>query len=271
MVAELRSCRVVATMFTSAKHIHFYNFGESFSKRTIEVFDKVQPAKCRSTKDMLLVGGGQDHCTFVVKQEVHYTASKVNLYQTPNIKKAHEELAEPAKLYVSREKLNTLFNFTVHMEVGDDSDDDNEGPSAKKMKIELSGEVSKNQVFCPSLRKMIKLDELVINTGLVDETPPVYSPFCRSTTDLYMYHEQYYKQGIANVACIASNTEDIDDAYDNDEEDSNTGGDDDDDERYVQWGLGDEKQRQGYQTTLCVYDAHWLPPNSKSFERRGSH
>ena len=101
---------------------------------------------------------------------------------------------------------------------------------SKKMKIELSGEVSKNQVFCTSLRKMIKLDELVIDTGLVDETPPVYSPFRRSTTDLYMYHEQYYKQGIANVACIASNTEDIDDAYGNDEEDSNTGGDDDDDD-----------------------------------------
>ena len=211
----------VSTMLTSAKHIHyFYNFGESFSKRTTEQFDRVQLAKCRSTKDMLLVGGGQDHCTFVVKQEVQYATSKPNLYQTPNVKKADEQLVVPAKPFVSQVKLNTLFNFTVHMDMEDNNDEGpSEGPSAKRIKIELSGETSKNQIFCTTLRKMVNLEELIIDSGFVDETPPVYSPFRRSTADLYMYHEKYYKQGVANVACIASDTQD--DVYGNEEEDVN--------------------------------------------------
>ena len=164
---------------------------------------------------MFLVGGGQD-CTFVVKQEVQYAASKPNLYQIPNVKKADEQLVVPAKPFVSQEKLNTLFNFTVHMDMEDNND---EGPSAKRIKIELSGETSKNQVFCTTLRKMVNLEELIIDSGFVDETPPVYSPFRRSTADLYMYHKKYYKQGVANVACIASETQD--DVYGNEEEDVN--------------------------------------------------
>ena len=72
----------------------------------------------------------------------------------------------PAKPYVGREKLNILFNFTVHMDMED------EGSSVQRMKIELSGEISKNQVFCTTLRKMVKLKELIIDTGFVDETPP---------------------------------------------------------------------------------------------------
>ena len=66
-----------------------------------------------------------------------------------------------AKEFISTENLNVLFNFTVHMDIEDTG---NEGTSsAKRMKIELCGELSKNELFCTTLREMVKVKELIID------------------------------------------------------------------------------------------------------------
>jgi len=36
--------------------------------------------------------------------------------------------------------------------------------------------------------------EIIINYGILDDTPPVYSPFSRSQADFYMYHENITKK-----------------------------------------------------------------------------
>ena len=184
--------------FVFMKHVHYhYNFGESFTRRTVKEFDKIQPKECRSTENSILVGGGQNHCTFVLKQDVKYAASRTNLYQTPTVKRAATALVVKEQ-YISRDYLNTLFDFTVHMDLEDNVDTS----SAKRMKIELSGEPSKNELFCTMLRKIVKVKELVIDTGYIDgDTPPLYSPYHPSKTDLYMYQE-HFKRGV--VACIGN-------------------------------------------------------------------
>ena len=58
--------------------------------------------------------------------------------------------------------------------------------------------------------------QLVINCGIIDNTPPAYSPFSRSQADIYM--GKYYKQGVtASAACLMKDDDDLE-------------GDDDDDE-----------------------------------------
>ena len=39
---------------------------------------------------------------------------------------------------------------------------------------------------------------MIVDTGFLDETPPMYSPFCRSKTNLFIYHKKYI-----NMECIA--------------------------------------------------------------------
>ena len=64
---------------------------------------------------------------------------------------------------------------------------------------------------------MVKIQELVIDAGIIDDTPPTYSPFHHSKADLYLYHGEYFKHGITSAACIASNNNDDDDDEDEDE------------------------------------------------------
>ena len=186
-----------------SKHTHyFYTFGESFCRRVAEEFSNIRQAKCRSTQEDQLLGGGSDFCNFVTKQEVRYAASKPAQYQTPRVIESDEQLVV-GKTFISSENLNRLFTFTVEMEMGDE-----EGRSAKKMKVELCAEPSKNELFATTLRELVANKELVINTGNIDETPPVYSPFHRSTSDLHMYHQEYCTQGIIRsvaIACEGSN------------------------------------------------------------------
>ena len=73
--------------------------------------------------------------------------------------------------------------------------------------MELCGEPSKNELYVISLRKVLDAKELVINTGNIDETPPTYSLFNCSSSDLYKYHEEYYKQRmITSAACVTSDS-----------------------------------------------------------------
>jgi len=88
----------------------------------------------------------------------------------------------PSKTFITEQILNKVFKFIVPME--------EEEPSAKKM-VELCGELLKNELFVISLCEILNVKELVIDTGNIDETPPTYSPFNRSTSDFFMYHEEY--------------------------------------------------------------------------------
>ena len=187
-------------------HTHYlYIFGGSFCRRKVEQFNNVLQAKCRSTAEELLVRGGNEFCTFVMRQEVKYAASRPALYQTPRVKKSNEHLVS-AKTFISSEKLNRLFNFSVHVE---EEINDDKGPSVKRMKVELSAEPYKNEVLATTLYEVLDVEGLVIDMGSIDETPPVYSPFNRSSTDLYMYHKSYCKQGIiTSAACLASDSSD---------------------------------------------------------------
>ena len=69
-------------------------------------------------------------------------------------------------------------------------------------------------------KDIVKIKELIIDTGVIDDSPPMYSPFHRSKADLYLYHSEYFKHGITSVACIASSSfgDDDDDEKDEDED-----------------------------------------------------
>ena len=170
------------------------------------------PKKCRSTEDDILVGGGQYHCSFVIKQEVKYAASCTNQYQTPTVKDADtDEQLVVERNYITADDLTNLFSFTVHMDVRDSGE--GTSSSSKRLKIELSSEPSKNEIFCKTLREMVKVEGLVISTGYIDgDTPPTYSPYHRSNPDLYMYHEENFKRGV--VACIANCNDEEDGDHD---------------------------------------------------------
>ena len=192
-------------MSSEEKHLHYYyNFGESFARRTKEEYKKVEPRMCQSTEDVILVGGGKRHCTFVLKQRVKYAASRTNQYQTPTLKQAAEKESEELMVnvkhrFISKEDVKELFDFTVHKGTSSEG----AAPSSKRTKIELCGELSRSEVFCKTLREMVKEEHLIMDSGYVDnDTPPLYSPYHRSKADLYMYHEKLFKRGV--VACIAN-------------------------------------------------------------------
>lgn len=84
-----------------------------------------------------------------------------------------------SKTTISKESIDSLFEFTVHMNV----EDDEEGtatPSAKCVKLQLSGETARNEVTCKGLREMMPKEEIVVDYGILDDTPPTYLPFNRS-------------------------------------------------------------------------------------------
>ena len=79
--------------------------------------------------------------------------------------------------------------------------------------MQLGGKVSKNELACNTLKELLKSKDMIVDTGLLDETPPMYSPFCRSKTDLFMYHKKYYKRGVVTSAtCMAELDEGEDDS-----------------------------------------------------------
>ena len=130
---------IMSTVNTNDEHIHYeYVFGEAFCRRkTTRYFGDVDITRCRSTEEKALVGGGTNFCTFVVKYKVAYAASKPRLYQTPPTRKGTEKMTTN-KTALSRENLDTLFNFTFHLDM-----ENEEGTSsgAKRMKLQFTGEI----------------------------------------------------------------------------------------------------------------------------------
>ena len=57
-----------------------------------------------------------------------------------------------------------------------------------------------HELACNGLKKLLQSQGLVVSTGLLDDSPSTYSPFYRSTTDLFMYNKDYYKLGTVTSA-----------------------------------------------------------------------
>ena len=153
-------------------HTHYYyTFGETISRRIDKVFEDLDTLTCQSTPEMSLIGGGKSFCTYVAKQKVTYAASKTSSYHTPKVNKALEGLAVTEVL--DKEQLEELFSFTVQVGV----EEPREKPSRKRLKVQLGGEVSKNELACNTLKELLKSKDMIVDTGLLDETPPMYSPF----------------------------------------------------------------------------------------------
>ena len=81
-----------------------------------------------------------------------------------------------------------------------------EEPQAKRRKVQLEKEESKNEVTYATLKEMLISKGIFVNQGALDESPSLYSPLHRSKTDLYMYDEHFYKKKV--IKSVLANTED---------------------------------------------------------------
>ena len=82
--------------------------------------------------------------------------------------------------------------------------------------------------------------QLVIDCGIIDNTPPLYSPFSRSQVDLYMYHGKYYKQGVtASAACLMRDDDNLEGIM----------------MMMMMKCLGDENESEGGETITCQHAA----------------
>ena len=74
---------------------------------------------------------------------------------------------------ISKDNMNHLIDFIVHKDMESDNRDGGE-PTAKHMRVQLSGELSKNKL----LRMYnIKKDPKLVDSGILDDTPPTsYTP-----------------------------------------------------------------------------------------------
>jgi len=135
----------------SMSHTHYhYNLGEAFCWRTTKHYHDIDNVICQSTKDNILIGGGKNLCTFVLKQTVSYAASKTNQYQTPPIRKGSNQLTS-SKMIISKVNIEILFNFTVHLKMNEEGE---EGAShaAKRLKVQLC-EAPRNEITCKCYAK----------------------------------------------------------------------------------------------------------------------
>lgn len=74
-------------------------------------------------------------------------------------------------------------------------------PTSKRLKIEIEeGEMAKNEWACKGLKQLFTLEGLIVDSGMLEDCPPHYSPFYRSSIDLFMYHNKFYKRIGAGVS-----------------------------------------------------------------------
>jgi len=108
---------------------------------------------------------------------------------------------------LGKEQLENLFEFNVQVNVN--VDEGTGEPSSKLLCVKLNGEVSKNELGCNTQKELLRNQGLVVNIGLLDDTPPTYSPFYQSKADLFMYCKMYYKGGVVTSAtCVADKDKD---------------------------------------------------------------
>lgn len=181
----------------SRSHTHYYyTFGAATSRRITDTSNSVS---CQSTSESDHIGAGKNFCIFVTKPSLTYAASKPSSYPIPPVTKVNGQLTSDE--VIDKDELKVILDFKVDIETT------SEEPSAKRRKLKLKNEVSKNEVTITTLKQMLLSKKILVDTGLLDETPSLYSPFYRSQTDLFMYHEQYYKQKVIK-SVVASGSED---------------------------------------------------------------
>ena len=192
------------TQEMSHKH-YIYTFGETLCRMNIKIADS--PVSCISSTELDLVGGGKNFCSFVVRQKVKHAASKTRNYRTPAVHPATQPFGtgcEDGNQIVNKKTLEDLLDFNLETKL---DTTDPEAPSVKRLKIELEGEISRNEWTCKGLKQLLQPKGLVVDSGILEETPPFYSPFYRSLTDLFMYHEQSFKhRGVVVSAAFGSGT-----------------------------------------------------------------
>ena len=62
---------------------------------------------------------------------------------------------------------------------------------AKKLRVTIENETIKNDLICKALQELLNPKGITVDKGIIEETPPSYSPFCKSKTDTFMYHDKY--------------------------------------------------------------------------------
>ena len=178
----------------SRNHTHYYyTFGAATSRRVVETSSNIS---CQSTKDFDHIGAGKNFCIFVTKPGMTYAASKPSTYPIPRIVKVNMQLTNA--VVIDKKELDVIFDFELGISSAE--------PHAKRRK---ENEVSKNEVTCATLKDMLSSKGISVNQGALDESPSLYSPFHRSKTDLYMYHEHFYKRQVIN-SMVASTDEEED-------------------------------------------------------------
>lgn len=186
---------------TSHLH-HYYTFGSVVSKRASE---SVTSKSCQSSTDMELIAGGQDHCVFIAKSDVKYAASNPSSYQSPCSNKANLNLA--SEKFIGPEELECLLDFAVNVPSGSNSG----SPSVKKLKLNVQNEMAKNDLTCDALKQLLSGKGIVVDKGILEETPPSYSPFYKSRTDMFMYHAKNFKSTtVSSATCMSEELENYD-------------------------------------------------------------
>ena len=175
-----------------------------------------------------------------MEEELLYAASRPSTYPIPTIKEVENEAIHNSHKVIKEEEIEAILNFTLRVE-GDMLDE----PHPKKMKVQLRGDTSKNEVTCSTLKELLSEHNIIVDMGQLDEIPSVHSPFHRLQTDLFMYHKQFFKQKIVTgvvATSHADNSQDESDESDVEGLPKNT---------YVYTvgrGLRDEKLQEGSQS-----------------------
>lgn len=72
--------------------------------------------------------------------------------------------------------LDDLLDFNLEVSQGPVD----EAPSAKKLKIELEGEIPRNEWTCKGLKQLLQPKGVIVDSGILEDTLPLYFPFYRS-------------------------------------------------------------------------------------------
>ena len=184
---------------------YYYTFGAATARRVAEASDSVS---CQSTKECDHIAGGKSFCVFATKPSLTYAASKPSTYPIPPVTPVSNNRLTNNEV-IDKEELKVMLDF----EVGINTTSDSEEPHAKRRKVILQHEVSKNEVTFTMLKDMLLSKQILVDTGSLDETPSLYSPFCRSQTDLFMYHQQYYKQKVIKSVVVSTEDDEHEDEH----------------------------------------------------------
>ena len=156
----------------SRNHMHYYyTFGAATTRRVAEASNSIS---CQSTKDFEHIARGKGFCIFVTEPSLTYAASKPSTYPIPTITPVPDRHLT-SKEVIDKKELMVILDFEVDIDTTLD-----ESRAAKRRKLTLKHEVSKNEVTSAKLKEMLMSKKVLVDTDTLDEAPSLYSPFCRS-------------------------------------------------------------------------------------------